>query len=68
MPRAPTRGSATRTDTAAIGCTLSRGGGTRKPTVEPHVQTKIRAIVSPVPYADAARTTYAAGWRTKQKA
>ena len=43
-------------------------GGTRKPTVEPHVQTKIRAIVSPVPYAEAARETYAEGWRTKQKA
>jgi vanillate/3-O-methylgallate O-demethylase len=43
-------------------------GGTKKPTVEKHVQTKIRATVSPVPYADAARSSYAEGWRTKQKA
>jgi glycine cleavage system aminomethyltransferase T len=33
-------------------------GGTTKPTVEPHVQTKIRAIVSPVPYAKVAREAY----------
>ncbi len=39
-------------------------GGTRKPTVERHVQTEIRAIVSPVPYAQVARTHYAEGWRT----
>ena len=26
-------------------------GGTAKTTVEPHVQTTIRAIVSPVPYS-----------------
>ncbi len=39
-------------------------GGTTKPTVERHQQTPIRAIVSPVPYAAAARTSYAeAGWR-----
>ena len=39
-------------------------GGTAKPTVEPHVQTEIRAVVSPVPYVQAARTAYAPGsWR-----
>ena len=39
-------------------------GGTRKPTVEPHVQVEIRAVVSPVPYVEAARTSYApGGWR-----
>jgi len=41
------------------------GGGTKKPTVEPHVQMEIRAIVSPVPYAETARKVYAdgKGWR-----
>jgi len=40
-------------------------GGTRKPTVEPHVQTEIRAIVSQVPYVDAIRESYAPdSWRT----
>jgi syringate O-demethylase len=39
-------------------------GGTAKPTVEPHVQTEIAAVVSPIPYAQAARTSYApGGWR-----
>jgi len=33
-------------------------GGTAKPTVEPHAQTEIRAIVSPVPYAKVARQAY----------
>ena len=33
-------------------------GGTAKPAVEPHVQTEIRAIVSPVPYARVARESY----------
>jgi syringate O-demethylase len=33
-------------------------GGTAKPTVEPHAQTEIRAIVSPVPYAKVARLAY----------
>ena len=41
-------------------------GGTRKPTVEPHVQTELRAIVSPIPYAETARKVYAEGWRTHQ--
>ena len=36
-------------------------GGTTKPTVERHVQTEIRAVVSPVPYVEAARTSYAPG-------
>ena len=40
------------------------GGGTTKPTVEPHTQTEIRAIVSPVPYVEAVRKAYAPGsWR-----
>jgi glycine cleavage system aminomethyltransferase T len=43
------------------------GGGTSKPTVERHVQTGVRAIVSPVPYSEVARTSYAEGWRTAQK-
>ncbi len=40
------------------------GGGTGKTTVEPHTQTEIRVKVAPVPYSEAARTTYASGWRT----
>jgi len=40
-------------------------GGTSKPTVEPHVQTEIKATVAPAPYAEAARDTYADGWRSK---
>jgi glycine cleavage system aminomethyltransferase T len=39
-------------------------GGTAKPTVEPHVQVEIDAVVSPVPYVEAVRTSYApGGWR-----
>jgi glycine cleavage system aminomethyltransferase T len=39
-------------------------GGTRKPTVEPHVQTEIRATVAPVPYVETVRSSYApGGWR-----
>jgi syringate O-demethylase len=42
-------------------------GGTSKPTVERHVQTEIRAVVSPVPYAEVVRRTYAPdSWRTTQ--
>ncbi|MBV9473820.1 MAG: hypothetical protein JO206_12695 [Solirubrobacterales bacterium] len=41
------------------------GGGSHRPVVERHVQTEIRAVVSPVPYSEVARTTYAEGWRTK---
>jgi syringate O-demethylase len=40
-------------------------GGTSKPTVEPHVQTEIKAIVSPVPYSSVARNNYADSWRAK---
>jgi glycine cleavage system aminomethyltransferase T len=40
------------------------GGGSSKPTVERHVQTEIRAVVSPVPYSEVARVAYAPpGWR-----
>ena len=35
-------------------------GGSSKPTVEPHVQTEIRAIVSPVPYTEVVRQSYRA--------
>ena len=39
-------------------------GGTAKPTVEPHVQVEIGAVVSPVPYVESVRTSYApGGWR-----
>ena len=41
-------------------------GGSRKPTVERHVQTEIKATVSPVPYSEVARDSYADGWRTRQ--
>jgi vanillate/3-O-methylgallate O-demethylase len=39
-------------------------GGSGKPVVERHRQVEIRAVVSPVPYSEVARTTYAEGWRT----
>jgi hypothetical protein len=40
-------------------------GGTAKPAVERHEQVEIRAIVSPVPYSEVARTEYAGeGWRS----
>ena len=42
-------------------------GGTSKPTVEPHVQTEIKAIVSPVPYSSVARNAYADSWRATGK-
>ncbi|MGZ4281218.1 MAG: syringate O-demethylase [Gaiellaceae bacterium] len=35
-------------------------GGSSKPTVEPHVQTELRAVVSPVPYVEVVRTSYRA--------
>ena len=39
-------------------------GGSRKPTVEPHVQADIRAVVSPVPYVETVRRSYRPdGWR-----
>ena len=41
------------------------GGGTSKPTVEPHVQRELRALVSPVPYVEAVRSGYAPdSWRS----
>ena len=40
----------------------------RRPTVERHKQIEIRAIVSPVPYAKQAQTTYHEGWRSKTTA
>ncbi|HLV07643.1 MAG TPA: aminomethyl transferase family protein [Croceibacterium sp.] len=39
---------------------------TKKTTVEPHKQMKVRAIVSPVPYSQMSRETYATGWRTSR--
>ena len=41
------------------------GGGSSKPVVERHVQTELRAIVSPCPYGEVARSSYHEGWRTK---
>jgi vanillate/3-O-methylgallate O-demethylase len=40
-------------------------GGSAKPVVERHRQIEIRAIVSPCPYSEVARTSYHEGWRTK---
>jgi vanillate/3-O-methylgallate O-demethylase len=40
-------------------------GGSAKPVVERHVQAELRAIVSPCPYSEVARTSYAEGWRSK---
>jgi glycine cleavage system aminomethyltransferase T len=34
------------------------GGGSTKPTVEPHVQAEIRAVVQPVPISEVARVGY----------
>jgi vanillate/3-O-methylgallate O-demethylase len=41
-------------------------GGTQKTTVERHKQITVRAIVSPVPYSQMSRETYATGWRTER--
>ena len=39
-----------------------------KASVEPHEQTEVRVVVSPVPYSTVARQEYAAGgWRTGYK-
>jgi len=43
-------------------------GGTRKPTVEPHQQLEVRAIVSPIPYSRVVRETYKQGWRQRGSA
>ena len=40
-------------------------GGSAKPVVERHRQTELRAVVSPCPYSEVARTSYAEGWRGK---
>jgi glycine cleavage system aminomethyltransferase T len=40
------------------------GGGSKKLTVERHRQIEIRATVSPVPYSEVARKSYAPGWRS----
>jgi vanillate/3-O-methylgallate O-demethylase len=40
------------------------GGGTKKATVERHKQLEVKVIVSPVPYSNVVRETYAEGWRT----
>ncbi|HEY9306392.1 MAG TPA: aminomethyl transferase family protein [Microbacterium sp.] len=39
-------------------------GGSGKTTVEPHEQIAVRAVVSPVPYAETVRQEYHGGWRT----
>jgi syringate O-demethylase len=36
------------------------GGGSSKPTVEPHVQAEMRGVVSPVPYTEVVRRSYRA--------
>jgi len=42
-------------------------GGTSKPTVEPHVQVEMGAVVSPVPYVETVRRSYApGGWRASR--
>jgi len=44
-------------------------GGTRKPTVEPHTQVEIGAVVAPAPYVEGVRAAYAPGsWRAAGKA
>ena len=41
------------------------GGGSAKPTVEPHDQREIRAVVSPAPYVEVVRQSYAPdSWRS----
>jgi vanillate/3-O-methylgallate O-demethylase len=40
-------------------------GGSAKPVVERHRQAELRAVVSPCPYSEVARTSYAEGWRSK---
>ena len=36
----------------------------KKTTVQPHKQREVRVVVSPVPYAETARTEYQGGWRS----
>ena len=42
-----------------------KDGGSSKPVVERHRQVEIRAIVSPCPYSEVARSSYHEGWRTE---
>jgi vanillate/3-O-methylgallate O-demethylase len=42
------------------------GGGTKKPTVEPHKQCEVRVKVAAVPYSRDAREGYHQGWRSRQ--
>ncbi len=41
------------------------GGGSTKTTVERHEQLEVRAVVSPTPYSQVVRETYAEGWRSR---
>jgi vanillate/3-O-methylgallate O-demethylase len=43
-------------------------GGTKKTTVEKHKQLDVRVTISPVPYSNVVRDTYAEGWRTAKHA
>jgi len=43
-------------------------GGSKKTTVQPHRQLEVRAVVSPVPYAETVRKEYHSGWRTAGRA
>jgi vanillate/3-O-methylgallate O-demethylase len=43
-------------------------GGSAKPVVERHEQAELRAVVSPCPYSEVARTSYADGWRSQATA
>ena len=40
-------------------------GGSAKPVVERHVQAELRAVVSPCPYSEVARTSYGEGRRSR---
>jgi vanillate/3-O-methylgallate O-demethylase len=44
------------------------GGGTRKPTVEPHRQAKIRVKIAPSPYAEAATKNRTEAWMRREPA
>ena len=41
-------------------------GGHAEDDGQPHEQKEVRVVVSPVPYSEVARTSYAEGWRTEQ--
>ena len=68
----PATGAPQRRYEIALGTELmlvwgEEGGGSQKTTVERHKQIEIRAVVSPVPYSEVARKSYAVGWRTGQR-